>query len=68
MRDDRSPLTDRLANGAFLAIMSLARLLPYDRRIPAMGWAFSHVIAPLAGWRRRIRDTLPLAPPHPPTG
>ncbi|TJZ92998.1 lauroyl acyltransferase [Paracoccus gahaiensis] len=63
MRDDRPSLTDRLANGAFLAIMSLARLLPYDRRIPAMGWVFAHLIAPLAGWRRRIRDNLALARP-----
>ncbi|QBX34761.1 lauroyl acyltransferase [Paracoccus liaowanqingii] len=63
MRDDRPPLTDRLANGAFLTLMSLARLLPYERRIPAMGWAFAHVIAPIAGWRRRIRDNLSLARP-----
>ena len=63
MRDDRSTLTDRLANGAFLAIMGLARLLPYHRRIPAMGWVFAHVIAPVAGWRRRIRDNLALALP-----
>lgn len=63
MRDDRATLTDRLANGAFLAIMALARLLPYQRRIPAMGWVFGHLIAPLAGWRRRIRDNLALARP-----
>lgn len=63
MRDDRSTITDRLANGAFVAIMGLARLLPYSRRIPAMGWVFSHMIAPIAGWRRRIRDNLALARP-----
>ncbi|MGR3250930.1 MAG: lysophospholipid acyltransferase family protein [Paracoccus sp. (in: a-proteobacteria)] len=63
MRDDRPTLTDRLANGLFLSVMSVARLLPYDRRIPAMGWLFAHVVAPLAGWRRRIRDNLRLARP-----
>ncbi|CAM3179130.1 lysophospholipid acyltransferase family protein [Paracoccus nototheniae] len=63
MRDDRSTLTDRLANGAFLAIMQLALLLPYRRRVPAMGWVFAHLIAPVAGWRRRIRDNLTLARP-----
>lgn len=63
MRDDRSTITDRLANGAFVAIMGLARLLPYSRRIPAMGWVFSRMIAPIAGWRRRIRDNLALARP-----
>lgn len=67
MRDDRSTLTDRLANGAFLAVMGLARLLPYHRRIPAMGWVFAHLIAPVAGWRRRIRDNLALARPDLPT-
>ncbi|WP_411839116.1 lysophospholipid acyltransferase family protein [Paracoccus sp. ME4] len=63
MRDDRTTLSDRLANGAFLAIMGLARMLPYHRRIPAMGWVFAHLIAPVAGWRRRIRDNLALARP-----
>ncbi|RJL05704.1 lauroyl acyltransferase [Paracoccus aestuarii] len=63
MAEDRPSLTDRLANGAFLAVMGLARLLPYDRRIPAMGWVFSRVIAPVAGWRRRIRENLSLARP-----
>lgn len=63
MRDDRPSLTDRLANGAFVVVMAAARLLPYRHRIPAMGWLFSRVIAPLAGWRGRIRDNLSLACP-----
>jgi Kdo2-lipid IVA lauroyltransferase/acyltransferase len=63
MRLDRPSLTDRLANGAFLVIMALARLLPYRHRVPAMGWLFAHVIAPVAGWRQRIRDNLSLARP-----
>ncbi len=61
--DDGSTLTDRLANGAFLAVMRLARLLPYRRRIPAMGWVFAHLLGPVAGWRRRIRENLALARP-----
>ena len=56
-------LRDRVANGAFLAIMGLARILPYERRIPLMGWFFAHVLGPLAGWRQRIRDNLALARP-----
>ncbi|MBM3605147.1 MAG: lysophospholipid acyltransferase family protein [Alphaproteobacteria bacterium] len=63
MRDDHPSLTDRLANGAFLAVMGLARLLPYDQRIPTIGWLFSRFIAPVAGWRGRIRDNLRLARP-----
>lgn len=57
------PLADRVANGAFLAVIGLARLLPYERRIPAVGKLFAHVLAPLAGWRRRIRENLALARP-----
>lgn len=62
-RASAPPLRDRLANGAFLAVIGLARLLPYRRRLPAAGWFFAHVLAPLAGWRRRIRDNLALARP-----
>ncbi|MDQ7263351.1 lysophospholipid acyltransferase family protein [Paracoccus sp. PS-1] len=56
-------LRDRIANGAFLALMGLARILPYERRIPVMGWFFAHVLGPLAGWRRRIRANLAMACP-----
>lgn len=64
MTDDEIPsLPDRLASGAFLALMKLARLLPYERRIPAIGWVFAYLLAPVAGWRGRIRDNLALARP-----
>ncbi|MTH79834.1 lysophospholipid acyltransferase family protein [Paracoccus aestuariivivens] len=56
-------LSDRIANGAFLAIMGLAKILPYERRIPAMGWFFAHVLGPVAGWRKRIRTNLAKARP-----
>ena len=58
------PLRDRLASGLFLAVMRLAALLPYERRIPLVGWVFAHAVAPVAGWRRRIRDNLALAWPE----
>jgi KDO2-lipid IV(A) lauroyltransferase len=61
--EDRTSPTDRLASGAFLAVMTLARLMPYERRIPAVGWIFAHLLAPVAGWRRRIRENLALARP-----
>jgi len=57
------PLRDRLANGAFLAIMGVARLLPYPQRVRSMGWFFAHVLGPAAGWRKRIRDNLAKARP-----
>ncbi|MFB2531233.1 lysophospholipid acyltransferase family protein [Paracoccus sp. p3-h83] len=62
------PLTDRLASALFLGAMRMAGLLPYHRRIPAMGWVFAHLLAPVAGYRRRALDNLALArpdlPPH----
>ncbi len=61
--EEKPDLRDRLANGAFLAVMGIARLLPYDRRIPTVGWFFSRILAPVAGWRKRIRDNLALARP-----
>ncbi|MDO5622315.1 MAG: lysophospholipid acyltransferase family protein [Paracoccus sp. (in: a-proteobacteria)] len=62
--EETPPLSDRLANAAFLGVIGLARLLPYPRRIAAMGWLFAHVLGPVAGWRRRIRDNLALARPE----
>lgn len=64
-RDEDEPvsLTDRLANATFLTVMWLARLLPYERRIPALGWFTAHILAPLAGWPARIRANLALARP-----
>lgn len=59
--DDAPSLGDRIANTAFLAVMGLARLLPYPRRIATTGWVFAHVLGPLAGWRGRIRRNLSLA-------
>ena len=41
--------TDRLLR----AVIGFMRLLPYERRVPAMGWFTRRVIAPLAGYNRR---------------
>lgn len=32
--------------------------LPYRWRVPLCGWAVAHVVAPLAGYHKRIRDNL----------
>lgn len=61
--DTPIPLTDRLTSGLFLGIMRLAALLPYERRIPAVGWVFAHLLAPLAGYRRRVIANLERARP-----
>ncbi len=43
--------------------LSLVQALPYRRRVPLMGWLASRVVAPLAGWRARIRENLAHARP-----
>lgn len=45
-------------NVAIRAILWLALRLPYERRVPFVGWIVSRVIAPLARWDRRIRINL----------
>lgn len=62
--EDAIPLADRVTSGIFRLLVGLFRLIPYHRRVPAMGWIFAHLVAPLAGWRRRIRDNLELALPE----
>lgn len=45
-----------------LLIWGLLRL-PYRWRIPVCGWVLSRIIAPIAGYRRRVRDNLTLVLP-----
>lgn len=56
-------LSDRLTDAGFRTILGLARALPYRVRVPVAGWIVSRLVAPLAGWRRRIRDNLALVCP-----
>lgn len=62
-KDDTTSFPDRLASGVFVVIIKLLRLLPYEQRVATMGWLFAYVVAPIAGWRQRIRDNLALARP-----
>jgi KDO2-lipid IV(A) lauroyltransferase len=52
------------ANLALGGVIRLAMSLPYRWRIPAVGWFVSRVVAPLAGWRKRIRKNLAHAWPE----
>jgi KDO2-lipid IV(A) lauroyltransferase len=60
MADDPLPfnlrhwLQDRALRGLIGALM----LLPYRWRVPLCGWAVSRIVAPVAGYRARIRDNL----------
>jgi len=61
--DTLTDLRHRAENAVFRALLAVLRLLPYRRRVAFMGWVMSAVVAPVAGWRRRIRDNLAYAWP-----
>lgn len=65
MDEDNVPISfkDRLVDLGARVLLGAALILPYRLRIPFVGWVVSTVVAPLAGWRKRIRDNLAYAMP-----
>ncbi len=59
----RKRIADHATNAVLRAVIALMRALPYETRVRAFGRFTSTVIAPVAGWRRRIRDNLALVWP-----
>lgn len=59
---------DFLLNLVLRGIIGLALLLPYNWRVPAMGWLLRRVVGPIAGYRRRALDNLALIWPEMPEG
>lgn len=57
------PLSERMTGVALYAPIWLARLLPYRWRLSFVDAFTAFVLAPLAGYRRRVRDNLALARP-----
>lgn len=55
-------------NLAIRAVLGLALRLPYERRVRFVGWVVSRIVAPMAGWRRRIalnlEHVMPDLPPE----
>lgn len=49
---------------ALYAPIALAMPLPYRWRVPLAGWLTSRVLAPLAGYDRRVRENLAHVMPH----
>ena len=47
-------LQDRALRGLIAAMM----VLPYRIRVPLCGWAVAHLVAPMAGYRKRVRENL----------
>lgn len=67
MSKEKDPFTQRaseyLVNLSLRALISLAGLLPYRWRIPALGWLTSRIVAPIAGYSARVRENLALVRP-----
>lgn len=55
---ERPNLADRLVNAGFLGFIGALKLLPYHWRVPLAGWIVARLVAPLAGYSRRIRENL----------
>ena len=60
---DPIPLSDRLTGHALFLPVLLTRALPYRWRVPFAGWFTSRILAPLAGYTKRVRENLALAFP-----
>lgn len=57
---------DYLVNLALKGAISLALALPYEPRVRLMGWLTTYVVAPIGGFRKRVRDNLALVMPDMP--
>ena len=54
---------DWVSDRMIRALLWLLMRVPYDRRVVLAGWLSAHVLAPIAGYRRRIRHNLALIMP-----
>ncbi|MDF1670591.1 MAG: lauroyl acyltransferase [Roseovarius sp.] len=61
--NENIPISERLIGAALYAPLVIARVLPYRWRVPVAGWLTARVLAPLAGYRRRVRENLAHACP-----
>ena len=58
MGEPRITLKDRVQNALARGVLGLALLVPYKARVRGVGWVMTHLVAPLSGWRTRIRNNL----------
>lgn len=56
--------SDWIADKLIRAIFAMLLALPYRWRVPLCGWVMSRLVAPIAGWRKRIRANLALTMPE----
>lgn len=52
-----------LVNLVLRGLLGAALLLPYRWRVPVMGWITAYLVAPVAGYTRRVRENLALVLP-----
>lgn len=57
-REASGTWAERLTSLVFQTMIGAALYLPYGPRVQLCGWLFSRVVAPLAGYRTRIRQNL----------
>ncbi len=60
----RKDIPDYAVNTLAHATLGLMRVLPYRWRVALFGRIFEHIVAPLAGWRKRVRDNLAYVMPE----
>ena len=63
-KGDTAGVKDAVQNFLARAILGVALALPYRWRVPLVGWIVSAIVAPLAGWKKRIGDNLSHAMPE----
>ncbi len=62
-RKTRSTTRDRIVNGAIMTLLWVLHRLPFRLRVPFSGWVLSTLVAPVLGYRKRIRANLKLVMP-----
>jgi KDO2-lipid IV(A) lauroyltransferase len=50
---------------ALRTLIGIPMALPYRLRVPVFGWIAARLIAPVAGWHRRVRENLARIPSRP---
>ena len=51
-------ILDYISNLVIRSLLAAALAMPYRRRVLFVGWVTTHIVAPIAGYRRRIRQNL----------
>ena len=64
MAEGRISVRDRIQNAFARCVIGFALMLPYKARVRLVGWVVSALVAPIAGWRTRIRTNLAHAVPE----